>query len=580
MSSSQKEGISASLATGFWSLLAVVILLSAIPGCGHAPSVKDQPFGNGLERSGNSQAVDLHGIRFVDTAASRGLDHVLPEQRRPMRILEAFGCGCAAFDFDNDGWQDILLMATPHPTMFRNAGNGTFSDITDACGLAEVTAEKWLGCAVGDYDGDGWLDLVLTGYHRLALCRNQEGRRFVEMTSESGLDPTNSGHWATGAGFMDLDGDQWLDLVSLNFVAFGPDSKQFCEDERAGVRTSCRPQKYPWEKGDIWQNTGKGQFELVPHECGMISTTGVGLVLAFMDIDGDHRIDIYIGNDGVNADMLRNLGGMRFENVAIQSGLAFDRKLTPLAAMGVDCGDFDRDGLLDLTVSNFQNRGFVLFQNLGNSFFSDVSNIKGIEKATEHRLGFGANAFDMDNDGWLDIGYANGHVYEEIALADPSATYRQPVMLMRNEFGRKFTDIAHSLPSEVQRPLVGRGSATLDFDNDGRMDFLIVDYEGPVMLLHNQTQNQNHWITLDLRGLAPNRFAYGAQITATAGDHVWVEQVSPASSYLSSEDPRVHLGLGGVSQLDSIVIRWPSGNKQTMRNVVVDRILRVDESGE
>ncbi len=555
----------------------LLVLLSVVMGCGTKTSTSDQAPPTVVTATNVPSRIELHGIDLRDVAKASGLDFVWPEQIRPMRTLEAFGCGCAAFDFDNDGWQDVLLVADPQCKLFRNLGGGRFVDVTEALGLHEITAKDWIGCAVGDYDGDGWLDLLLTGFHRLALCRNDAGKKFADVTTSAGLDPDNHNHWGASAGFMDLDGDQWLDLVIINYVEFGPDSKQFCETP-GGVKTSCPPTHYPPEQGEIWRNTRDQRFEMVPAEQGMQSTTGVGLVVAFADLDDDRRIDFYIGNDAKRADLMHNLGEMRFANIAVEAGLAFDRNVMALAAMGADWGDYDRDGKLDLTVSNFQSLSFVLFRQSDVNSFSDVSKLVGIAQVTRDRLGFGLNWIDFDNDGWLDIAYVNGHVYENVAdTGVAAATYRQPLTLMCNLEGKKFQDVIPGLPPEVARPMVGRGSATLDFDNDGKMDFLVVDYEGPVMLLHNRSQTKNHWIMFDLRGAGPNRFAYGAQIFAQSGEQIWKAQVSPSSSYLSTEDPRVHLGLGTVERLDTVTIRWPSGTEQTLRDVAVDQIHRIEE---
>lgn len=517
------------------------------------------------------------GVVFEDVAQGLGLTHVWPTQPRPMRTNEAFGCGCAAFDFDQDGWQDILLVADPHPVLYRNFKGAKFIDVTDAMGLKRSGIDDWTGCAVGDYDDDGWLDVLLTGLHRLALYRNLAGQRFEETTVLAGLDPSNHDHWGASAGFMDLDGDGWLDLVVVNYVVFGSNSKQYCELRR-GVRSGCPPKEYPPEKGEIWRNTGQGRFELVPSEQGMESTHGTGLVLAFADLDNDGRIDFYVGNDGRNADLLHNVGGMKFENHGVASGLAFGRELHAMAAMGADWGDFDRDGRLDLAVSNFDRFGFALFRNQGSLSFTDVAAPTGVERATLTRLGFGTNWMDFDNDGWLDLAFVNGHVYDNAGDIDSISTYRQPVLLMRNEHGKRFFDLVPGLTPDVGRPMVGRGSATLDFDNDGRPDLLAVDYEGPVCLLQNRSQTANHWLKLNLRGTAPNGFAYGARAVGRAGEQVWIAEVSPASSYLSSKDPRIHWGLGPCDKLDSLTIRWPSGRERILRDVAIDQILTIEES--
>jgi hypothetical protein len=377
---------------------------------------------------------------------------------------------------------------------------------------------------------------------------------------------------------MDLDGDRYLDLVILNYVQFGPEVKQYCE-LKPGIKSGCPPREYVPEKGEIWRNTGQNRFELFPAENGMVDTNGICLVLAFWDVNDDGKMDLYIGNDGTPAEMLLNQGDMKFENISTVSGLANNNSGTPIAAMGADWADYDRDGRADLVLSNFQHLCFVVFHNLDHNRFMDNATPTGLASATKNRLGFGTKWVDFDNDGWVDIFFVNGHVYDNVAEVEgPHVPFRQPVMLFHNEQGEAFADIAAQMGPEVVRPMVGRGSATADFNNDGRVDLLGVDYEGPVMLLQNETESANHWITLDLRAKAPNVFAYGARLTAKAGDQVWIGEVSPASSYLSSSDPRVHWGLGDVQQLDELTIRWPDGKTQNLRDVKADQILNVNQT--
>jgi hypothetical protein len=289
-------------------------------------------------------------------------------------------------------------------------------------------------------------------------------------------------------------------------------------------------------------------------------------------------MDFYIGNDGLDADLMHNQGGMRFENIGLISGLAVSGTTSTMSAMGADWADFNRDGRLDLTVTNFQKLAFAVFRNLGNGVFTDVASQTGVTAATKNRLGFGAKWLDFDNDGWPDLAYANGHVYDNAPdVEGPGSTFRQPISLFLNQQGRRFVDVAAAQGADVQRTMVARGSATADFNNDGRIDLLIVDYEGPAMLLENRTETTQHWLTLDLRGRAPNAFAYGARVVGTSGDHVWISDVSPATSYLSSSDPRIHWGLGDVTRLESLTIRWPTGEAETRHDVAVDQILRIEQ---
>jgi hypothetical protein len=522
-----------------------------------------------------SAVLDPGAVDFADVAAVRGLDYAWPEQPRPMRALEAFGCGCAAFDADDDGWQDVLLVGDPHPVLFRNVDGLRFEKQGND-GLQQV-AGNWKGCAIGDYDGDGLLDVLLIGYRCLALYRNAGGLQFRLVTAEAGLDPGNHRHWGSSAGFMDLDGDGWLDLVLLNCIDFGPESRQYCEF-RPGVLSGCIPRSYPPERGEIWRNTGQGSFEMVPDTAGMKDTRGVGLVLAFTDIDDDGRMDFYVGNDAVPADFLHNLGGLQFENNAAAYGLAVDGGANEIAAMGADWADFDRDGRLDLAVSNFQLLSFVVFRNVAVNCFVDASVRTDLSRFTRNRLGFGTKWVDFENDGWPDLFFVNGHVYDNAAeVQGAGVAFRQPICLLRNAEGRKFLDLVPGLGADIQRAMVGRGSATADFNNDGLIDLLAVDYEGPVMLLENRSRSANHWLTIDLRAAYPNRFAYGAHVVGQAGSQVWLADVSPASSYLSSSDPRIHWGLGQTVKLDTLTIRWPSGREQVLHDVAGDRILRHEE---
>ena len=527
-----------------------------------------------------SAPVDPAGIAFADVARQLGVTFELPQQPRPMRSPEAFGSGCALFDYDGDGWIDLLLVADPYPILYRNLGGEKFEDVTATSGLTLANGD-WTGCAVGDYDGDGWLDLLLTGIHRLALFRNAGGKVFLETTGQVELDPLNHGHWGASAGFMDLDNDGDLDLVILNYVVFGPESKQYCE-LTPGVLSGCPPKEYEPEFGEVWCNNGPAGFELIPAETsGMKETHGVALVLAFTDYDDDNRIDFYIGNDGTEAELMHNLGDMKFANVGPVSGLSVGRNFKAMAAMGADWGDYNRDGLLDLTVTDFQKNCFTIYRNEGSGFFMEASNITGLSLSTCDRLGFGAKWLDMDNDRWPDICFVNGHVYDNAGdIEGKGVQFRQPIMLFRNLEGGRFVDLVPVLDKEIARPLVGRGSATGDFNRDGRTDVLVVDYEGPAMLLENRSTIKGHWLSLTLRAAAPNVFAYGARATGRVGSEVWVGQVAPASSYLSSSDLEIHWGLGDFDHLDKLTIRWPSGEEQSFDNVAADQFLRITEGQE
>jgi len=372
---------------------------------------------------------------------------------------------------------------------------------------------------------------------------------------------------------MDLDGTGRLALVILNYVVFGPKEPQYCET--GGIKSGCPPESYKPEFAEMWERSPDGVYRDITSKSGLKRTSGKALVVAFADADDDGSVDFYIGNDGTPAEYMHNVGGLRFENLGQRSGLYASSMSKPIAAMGADWADYNGDGRLDLVVSAFSNESYALFKNMGANLFTSAEEDTNLAGPTLKPLGFGAKWADVDNDGWPDIMFANGHVYDNVSLLDPSSTFRQPIMIFRNEAGRGFQDLVPSMPPDIQRPLVGRGSAVIDFDNDGRPDTLIVDYEGRPMLLHNASETKNHWITLDLRNSTGNRFAYGAKVELTTGKRKWVAIVSPASSYLSSSDPRIHFGLGNAATVDHLSVRWPDGSTELFHNLRADSIYRI-----
>jgi hypothetical protein len=274
---------------------------------------------------------------------------------------------------------------------------------------------------------------------------------------------------------------------------------------------------------------------------------------------------------------MHNLGHMRFENLAQAAGVNGPERGFA-AAMGADWADYDRDGNLDLVITDWHGSGAVLYRGLGSMQYMTRSSLSGLTRMTCNRMGFGAKWADFDNDGWVDVFLVNGHVYDNSAEIDgPDSPFRQRINLLYNDHGLRFKELLDGVEEKIQRTLLGRGSATVDYNNDGRIDLLAVDFEGPVMLLENRSTAKNHWLKLNLRSNKPNRFAYGAHLIGRAGDKIWTADVSPASSYLSSSDPRIHWGLGDLETLDSLTIRWPQGNMQTLKQVRADQILTIVE---
>jgi hypothetical protein len=488
-----------------------------------------------------------------------------------MGTKEAFGCGCAFLDYDGDGFQDVLLVAAPHPVLYRNLGNGRFQDVTHETGLDAVSGD-WRGCAVGDCDGDGRLDILLTGFHRLALLRNMDGKRFADVTRASGLDPGNHGHWGSSAGFMDLDGDGRLDLVICNYVRFGPREIQLCEDEGL-IKAGCPPATYRPLLPAYYHNEGDGRFRDESQAAGFTQAHGRALALAFADYDDTGRQSVLIANDNLPGDLFHSDGGGRFTNAGARSGTNLDANGNPHSGMGADWADYNNDGRLDAVVTTLEAQPKSLYRNDGGGLFRDVSLRAGLDARAAPYITFGVKWLDYDNDGWPDLMLASGHIEDNVAeivrtptSERPINRYRLPTQVFHNEGAATrwgevpFTDVSARMGRDLQRPIVGRGLATGDFDNDGRIDALVVDSEGPPQLLHNEGGRVGHWLGLALVGTGrSNRDALGARVTVEAGGRRWVKEVQTAGSYLSASDKRLLFGLGAAASVSGVTIRWPDG---------------------
>jgi hypothetical protein len=518
-----------------------------------------------------------HG-RFADIAAVAGLDYEwsIPG-KRPLNILQTIGNGCAFLDYDNDGNQDVLLVGS-RLALFKGDGKGKFADTSEACGVTGFSGH-FLGAAVGDVDGDGWRDVYVYGYRAALLLKNLSGSRFRDVTREAGLTPQP---WATSAAFAEtVPGSGRLDLYVANYAVFGPDVEpQLCREN--GILTSCGPRHYDPLKGVLYRNDGSGRFRDISREAGVHTVTGRALGVAVADYDDLGRPAFAIANDEMPGDLLRPAGDakqVRYTNAGRISGTAFDRDGNVHGGMGIDWGDYDNDGKLDLFVATFQNETKSLYRNEGGGSFMDLGIPTGVGAASAPYVTFGTKFFDYDNDGWLDLILANGHVQDNIEKINPNTTYRQPTLLFRNPGLRPifFEDVTQSCGPDLARPIVGRGLATGDFDNDGRVDVLVVDSEGRPLLFHNRTEPGAQWLGALLEGTTSNRDGYGAVLTAKVGDRRLLRQCQTAGSYLSSSDPRVHFGLGTAAQVDELTVRWPGGREDTYRNVPVGRYVTIRE---
>jgi tetratricopeptide (TPR) repeat protein len=513
-------------------------------------------------------------LRFIDRAGESGLGFKFDNGRSPSRQLpETMSGGVALLDYDGDGWLDVYVVQgghfPPQPSfkgdrLFRNRGDGSFEDATARAGIDRLNQGYGHGVTVGDYDNDGDPDLFITRWRSYALYRNDRGR-FVDVTTESGLGGDRD--WPTSAAFADLDGDGDLDLYVCHYVGWDADSPKSCRRKDTGEPTYCTPVELPAVPDHVFRNDG-GRFVDVSTQAGIAEadTDGRGLGVLAAQLDEDMKIDLYVANDMTANYLFRNLGNFKFENVALASGAAASADGGFQAGMGIACGDLDGDGRIDLAVTNFYGEGTTLYHCLGGGMFTDRSRESGLWSASQYWLGFGTAFLDADNDGWLDLVTANGHV-NDLHRFYP---YAMPAQLFRNTGGGRLRDVSSDAGSALSVPHVGRGLAAGDLDNDGRTDVVIVVQSEPLVVLSNRTERAGHWIMLRIEGTESNRDGVGSLVRIRAGGRTRVLQRFGGGSYQSASDPRLHVGLGNASIVDEVEVHWPSGKIERWKNLRAD----------
>ncbi len=522
----------------------------------------------GLAAAGCSSAPEVAGstpkVRLVDRASEAGITVRLPEpSRRPGTILDTIGHGCAFLDYDADGKLDVLIAGSP-TTLYHGDGLGNFTDVSEATGLLGMGGHC-IGVAVGDANNDGFPDLYLSGWRTGFLLRNVGGRRFAKMDSGIPVQP-----WGTSAAWADYDRDGRLDLYIGNYVRFDSSSRALCES--GGVQTSCPPGQYDGIPGRLYRNLGNFRFADRTGPAGLAGSPGKTLGVAWNDQDGDGWLDLALANDEVPGALYRNRSG-RFKDIGAESGIAYSNVGRPHAGMGQDWGDFDGDGGQDLAVATFATEAKPVYVRGNEGLYVDQSLELGTGPDTIPLVAFGLKWLDVDNDGWLDLIFSNGHTSDNVEQTAKGGTYREPTVLFRSDRGRRLSRI-HG--ADLDRPIVGRGLATGDYDNDGRVDVLVVDNDGRPLLLHNETVGTAHWLMVKLDG-KKGRDATGARIRLSAGGRIREQRSHTDGSYLSASDPRVHFGLGTADSIDWIEVRWPSGRKARLEHPSIDRIVAIEE---
>ena len=503
-------------------------------------------------------------------------------------LLETMGSGVALFDFDNDGRLDIFVVngaplndPTPKGTipqktgpkdsnrLFHQKKDGTFEDVTEKAGLQG--SGYGMGAAVGDYDNDGFEDLYVTAYGGNKLYHNNGDGTFTDVTERAGVGGSG---WSTSAAWVDLDGDGLLDLIVLRYLQWDFDDI-YCGERREGYRSYCHPDSFRPIAPLVYHNDGNGHFMEIAQKAGL-AIPGKGLGIAIADYDRDGHIDFFVANDSMPEFLYHNKGNGMFEEVALQSGVAVDSEGHSYAGMGVDFADYDNDGFPDIVVTDLASQIYALYRNNSDGTFDYESYPSGIGLMTMKHSGWGARFLDFDNDGWKDLLITQGHDLDTIQLTFPDLRYKEPMLLARNT-GKGFVDVSAQAGEVFQKAWVGRGLAIGDIDNDGRLDAVVTTNDGGMHVLHNATQNKNHWMTLELVGHRSNRDAIGAEVKLVTAKGVQWATVTTAGSYLSSSDKRVHFGLGSEAAGRSIEIHWPSGIRQILSDVRGDQIVKIDE---
>jgi len=527
--------------------------------------------------------------QFEDITKRAGL--TVPHNSTPEKryIVESMSGGVGFIDCDNDGKLDILTIngssvdryrkgGDPMITLYHQDADLKFTDITQAAGL---TRKGWgMGVSVMDFDNDGWQDIYVTGYGGNALYRNLGNCKFEDVTDKAGL---RVGGFSTGAAWADYDRDGLVDLFVPRYVhvdmnnlpEFGSDDK-FCRYR--GVMVQCGPGGLPGESDFLFRNRGDGTFEDVSKKAGVDDPDHYfGMQAVWADYDNDGWPDLYVPNDGKPNYLYHNKHDGTFEDIGLLSGTALSLDGKEQGSMGVDFGDFDHDGRLDIFVTNFVNEPDALYWNQGEQGFTDIGWKAGIAKATTPLVGWGTGFVDFVNDGWLDIFEVNGHVYPQMDYIKGAAGYKQPVLLYRNNRDRTFEDITALSGLDKLPPASRRGAAFGDLNNDGKIDILMLNVGQPPTLLLNRTRTSNHAVLFKLIGTKSNKAAIGARVSVTAGGVVQFTEVRSGTSYLSQNDLRLHFGLGKETTMDTVEVSWPSGKKEIYKDLASDFIYTITE---
>ncbi|HEY1677838.1 MAG TPA: CRTAC1 family protein [Candidatus Sulfotelmatobacter sp.] len=537
------------------------------------------------DASRSSPARPSGPIEFTDITDKAGIHFKHNTGAYGKKFLpETMGSGVCFIDYDNDGWQDILLInsmdwpghktGNSFPALYHNNHDGTFTDVTRQAGLA---IEMYgLGCAVGDYDNDGFDDIYITTVGSNHLFRNLGNGKFADVTAKAGVaDPG----FSASAAWVDYDNDGKLDLFVAHYVVWSPENDQYCSLDNKN-KSYCTPQRFKGESSTLFHNRGDGTFENVTRKAGLYDPGSKALGVALLDYDNDGWMDLFVSNDTEPNKLYHNNHNGTFTDVAVAAGLAYGEAGTARAGMGTDAADYDNSGWQSLVLGNFTNEGMSLYHNDGSGLFTDQAPSTGIARMSTKSLTFGTLFFDYDLDGMPDILAINGHVSDDISVVQPNVKYAQPPHLFHNLGKNHFEEVTTKVGSALPKPIVGRGAAYADIDNDGDLDLVITANGGKARLLRNDNGNQNDFLRIKMVGTKSNRDGIGAKVTVktSAGPRLF-GMVKTGSSYLSQSELPLTFGLGKPvpGRTVSVEVVWPSGRKDSLANVKANQFITVQE---
>ena len=529
-------------------------------------------------------------IRFENIAETSGVKFVLDNSVTPMKHqVETMIAGVAVFDYDNDGLPDLYFVnGAKLPEMdktdprywnrlYRNNGNGTFTDVTEKAG---VQGKGYgMGVSVADYDNDGFEDIYLPGVNYNQLLHNNGDGTFTDVTEKAGLtgiDKKFGKTWAISAGWFDYDNDGLLDLLVVNYVRWSVETERPCTTNN--FRAYCSPDAYQGLPDMLYHNNGDGTFTDVSEKSGIAKHVGKGMGVAFADYDGDGYMDMFVSNDTFRNFLFHNEHNGTFTETGILNGIAYNENGKSIAGMGCDFKDVDNDGRPDIFVTGMVGDTWPLFRNRGRDF-QDITSSSGIARASAPYTAWGAGIFDFDNDGWKDLFASRASILDNSEEIE-NLPSKLPNCLLRNMGGKKFADVSAQAGPAFQVAQRHRGAAFGDLNNDGKIDIVVTSQLVKPEIYINRSATQNHWLIVELTGTKSNRDGLGARLQATAGGVTQYNQATTSVGYSTSSDRRVHFGLGTAAVVEKLEILWPSGIRQTLEHVKADQVLKVREAAK